>query len=196
MFPFLVKGNSLPLTRNVRRERMFLDTSISFFLPTIFYSIIIASSISQAPSTTPSLSIIQPTNLSSIQNDNMHCTDLLNPFSRRAKYPDCTLAIRQLPVFPASGAFHNQGPDDPFKLPVQRTVSSCTVRVELYAASSTVSASWPGISTRASTLNRLCLRRTFAIYKGGWATYAKDERILVTLAYPDRYSRRRSMISA
>ena len=99
-------------------------------------------------------------------------------------------------MFPAMGAFHNHGNDDVFKLPVQKTVGSCTVRVELYAASFTVAAAWLGISTRASTLNRLCLRTTFLIYKGGWATYAKDDRIMISLFYPDEYGVRGSVLSA
>lgn len=40
---------------------------------------------------------------------------------------------------------------------------------------------------RADTLNRACLRMKFPIYKGGWATYAKDERIVISLVYSGGY---------
>ena len=145
-----------------------------------------ASPTSQPPT---ELSITQPANLTSISNDHLNCIDLLNPFSHRPKYSDCTLAIRQLPNNPAQGSFHNRGGDDFFKLPVQKTVSSCTVRVDLLAASSTVGASWEGIGARALILNRLCLRTTFPIYKGGWATFARDQRIVISLGYPSQPSR-------
>lgn len=136
---------------------------------------------------TPSLSITRPTNTTSISNDNLHCIDLINPFSHRPKYPDCVLAIRQLPQYPASGAFHNHGIDDPFKLPVEKTLDSCTIRIELYAGSSTESASWSGVTARANALNRSCLRTFFPIYKGGWATFGKHDRIVISLAYRDRW---------
>ena len=84
------------------------------------------------------------------------------------------------------GSFHNRGSDDPFKLPVEKLFSSCAVRVELHAATSTVGASWAGISARAIALNRLCLRTFFPTYIGGWATYAKDDRIVILLKRPDR----------
>ena len=145
-----------------------------------------ASPISQPPTLNPEPSITEPTNLTSISNDYLNCVKTLNPFSNRPKYSDCTLAIRQLRSDPAIGSFHNRGSDDFFKLPVQKTVTSCTVRVELHAASSTVGASWKGISARALTLNRLCLQTTFPIYKGGWALFAKDQRIVISLTYPSQ----------
>lgn len=154
---------------------LFLPLSGNFLLSAF------ASPISQPPT---ELSITQPVNLTSISNDHLNCINLLNPFSNRPKYPDCTLAIRQLSSNPAWGSFHNRGDDDLFKLPVEKTVSSCRVRVELQAATSTVGASWEGISARAHTLNRLCLRTTLPRYKGGWATFAKDQRIVILLTYP------------
>ena len=166
---------------------MFLSTYLGLSVFIIFHPSVIASPTSQTPPPKPRLSIIQPTNLSSIQNDDLHCIHLRNPFSPRPKYNDCFLAIHELPKITATGAFHNHGPNDPFKLPVERTISSCTVVVELYAGSSTVAASWPGIMTRANTLNRLCLRVKFPTFKGGWATFAKEERILISLIYPDSH---------
>lgn len=175
---------------------MFLSTYLSLSVFIFFHASVIASPTSETPPPKPGLSIIQPTELSSIQNDDLHCIHLRNPFSHRTKYNDCFLAIRELPKIPATGAFHNHGPEDPFKLPVQRTINSCTVRVELYAGSSTVAASWPGITTRANTLNQLCLRAKFPTYKGGWATYAKEERIVISLMYADRHDGGDSVNSA
>lgn len=166
---------------------MFLSTYlIILLLSAIFSPSAFTSPVPQTASLTSNLSITKPSNLTSISNSNTHCIDLLNPFSRRPKYADCTIAIRQLPQNPAFGAFHNHGTDDPFKLPVEKTYSSCTVRIELNAGSSRVGASWPGISTKTTELNRRCLRTTFPIYKGGWATYAKYDRIVISLNYPDR----------
>lgn len=165
---------------------MSVSAYLSMSLPLMFYSLVFAFPIPETVTPTPNLSINHPTNLTSNLHDNLSCIDLVNPFAHRPKYADCTLAIRQLPQIPAVDSFHNRGPDDPFKLPVERTVGSCSVRVELYAASSTVAASWAGVSTRANTLNRMCLQMTFPMYKGGWATYAKDERIVISLHYPDR----------
>lgn len=167
----------------VRSIFLFLSLSKTLFLFKAF-----ASPSSQPQTPPPNLSIIQPTNLTSVSYDNLHCIDLLNPFSSRPKYSDCTLAIRQLPNIPAMGIFHNRGSDDLFKLPVEKVVSSCAVRVELRAATSTVATSWAGISVRATALNRLCLRTIFPTYKGGWATYAKNDRIVISLQRPDRYS--------
>lgn len=147
-----------------------------------------ASPISQPSTLNPELSITEPTNLTSISNDYLNCVSSLSPFSNRGHYSDCTLAIRQLPSDPAMGTFHNRGGDDFFKLPVQKTVTSCTVRVELYAATSTAAASWEGIGARAQTLNRFCLQTTFPIYKGGWAVFAKDQRIVISLSYPSEFS--------
>ena len=165
---------------------MFLST----YLVILFLSAILSSAFTYLPpraaSLNYSLSITQSSNLSLISNTDTHCIDLLNPFSRRPKYGDCTIAIRKLPQNPAVGAFHNHGTDDLFKLPVEKTFSSCTVRIELNAASSVVAASWPGISTKTIELNRRCLRTIFPIYKGGWATYAKHGRIAISLNYPDR----------
>ncbi|CAF9936153.1 MAG: hypothetical protein ALECFALPRED_006717 [Alectoria fallacina] len=165
---------------------MILNTYHGLTLSTAISSLATASPIFQIPTLTPNLSTTHPTTPTPILNDNLSCIDLLNPFSRRPKYDDCTIAIRQLPRFPDVGAFHNRGGDDPFKLPVEKSYDSCTVKVELYAAgTTTVVASWPGIATRANTVNRMCLHAAFPIYKGGWATYAKDDRIVVSLAYPD-----------
>lgn len=163
---------------------MFFSTYFLILFPSAAISAY-ASPIPQPASLPPNLSITQPSNITSISNSNTRCVDRINPFTRRPKYADCTVAIRQLPQIPVAGSFHNQGTDDLFKLPVEKTFSSCIVRVELYAASSTVGGSWSGIGTRATGLNRRCLRTAFPIYKGGWATYAKDDRIVISLAYPE-----------
>ncbi|CAF9924081.1 hypothetical protein IMSHALPRED_006091 [Imshaugia aleurites] len=126
-------------------------------------------------------------NHSSPPNDNLHCTDLVNPFSRRPKYPDCVLAIRQLPRGADRGSFHNHGPADPFLLPVGKISGTCAVTVELYAGRATVGASWLDIVSKANMLNRLCLRTVLPLYRGGWASFARDERIVISLAYAGRF---------
>ena len=126
--------------------------------------------------------ILQHTNLSSEINESSGCVDLTNPFEKRAKYTDCKFAIRQLPEYDEMGAFHNTGPTDPFKLPVIKTSSSCTVEVELRAGSGTTRGMWKEISDLAFEVNRDCLRTILPLYKGAWVTYGRQERIVISLS--------------
>ena len=43
------------------------------------------------------------------------------------------------------------------------------------------------IRERAEALNRVCFRDVMLpLYKGGWTTYGRRERIVISLEYPDR----------
>ena len=55
----------------------------------------------------------------------------------------------------------------------------------LNAGFSTVGGSWAEIRERAETLNRVCFRDVMLpLYKGGWTTYGRRERIVISLEHP------------
>lgn len=61
------------------------------------------------------------------------------------------------------------------------------MRVELNAFTSTEAGSWRSIQQQASGLSRYCLKgsegKWFALYKAGWTTSGKRERIVITVEY-------------
>lgn len=48
-----------------------------------------------------------------------------------------------------------------------------------------MAASWATIKKRAFSLNSVCFDMRFPLHKGGWTRIARDERIVISLAYPD-----------
>ena len=97
---------------------------------------------------------------------------------------DCEDAIDQLPRLWFRGAFHNGKPDDPFQLPVIRTVNTCTVSVEmLHKGTSRESSWWPVISGSTKTMARHCLSSegSFHLGTGGFVRSGKHSRIISTV---------------
>lgn len=117
--------------------------------------------------------------------------------SRRSKYPkfiDCIHALMQLPRYEGEGSFHNGPPDDPFRLPVEKTVETCTVSVELMHQGSTREAGeWLIMVDAALNSGRDCLNPGMGIQPvrstGVWVWYGYHRRIIITLKYhdPDDY---------
>ena len=174
-------------TQQAHKKKM-LYHQYFFLLPAILLllpSSSIALNIPHTQSLSSNLSVPLPANQSSVISDQLHCVELKNPFSDRAKYMDCKAAIRQLPSIPEKAAFHNYGPDDPFKLPVEKTVRTCTVVVQLFSGSFAVPGSWGVINVKIQELNLQCLRTILPTYRGGWGTYGRDERIAFSLGYSD-----------
>ena len=174
--------SSLMKMKNMLLPFFFLILSSS----TLFFpSIAFASPTSNPP---PTLSLTKPTNLTAQSLTNyLNCIDVRNPFTRRPKYPDCIDAIAQLPSFDSPGAFHNHGHRDPFSLPREETVRSCTVKVVLDAFTTMEAGSWEDVKMRAGTLNRLCFMHTFPMYKAAWGRLGRYERVVVSLSYPGKY---------
>ena len=111
--------------------------------------------------------------------------------SRRSKVPefmDCIHALNQLPRYEGQGSFHNGPPDDPFRLPLEKTVETCTVRVGLVHQGSTTDAGeWLILLDAALSSGRECLNPGMGIAPvkntGVWVWYGKHRRIIVTMGY-------------
>lgn len=137
-----------------------------------------------------SLAIPQISTNSSLISFENHCAPRRRLFSKVPKYNDCLFAIYDLPTRPQyeEGPFHNGPPEDPYQLPVTRIHNSCMVRVELHAGGAVFKGSWLGVKGAAWLLNYECLKafsRVGQLYAGGWTTWGRHERIVITLAYPD-----------
>lgn len=99
---------------------------------------------------------------------------------------DCVNAIRQLPRINGYGSFHNGGPEDLYKLPVEKTAGTCTVSVELAHQGSTREAGdWLILIEAALSLTRRCLNPwlTPDDSAGVWIWYGQHHRITVTVTY-------------
>ena len=100
-----------------------------------------------------------PCNLTSFTADaNSRCIPRSTRFERKPTLSDCLTAIGQLPRIVGGGCFHNGPPDDPYKLPVMKTVDTCTVRVEMqHQGSSRESFSWHLLVSATASLSKNCL---------------------------------------
>lgn len=119
-----------------------------------------------------------------------HCTRRYSLISSVPNYNDCLRAINHLPTRPRweEGPFHNGPPEDPYQLPVTKVHNTCQVNVELHAGRAVSKASWVGVKGKAWLLNQECLKTMSGLpqlYSGGWTSWGRHERIVVTLAYPD-----------
>ena len=106
--------------------------------------------------------------------------------TKTPKFTDCVNAISQLPKIKGYGSFHNGGPDDPYKLPVEKTAGTCTVSVELAHQGSTREAGdWRFILEAALSLSRRCLNPwlTPDDSAGVWIWYGQHRRITATVKY-------------
>lgn len=113
---------------------------------------------------------------------------------------DCHLAINQLPQLEGFNPFHNGDPDDPFKLPMERTSRTCTVRVEL-RGSSKVASSCAQIVTSTRILNIKCFYRLMRSQAGsvefaGGIRADITGRLFATLEYADVLDREGNLTSA
>lgn len=123
----------------------------------------------------------------------VHCTKKKNPLSLNPGapvYKDCLKAIEQLPTDPSLGAFHNGGPQDPFKLPVIKTSGRCAVIVALNTgtskSSTTTSGNWYHVTFAASQINIICVSWSrFSLYTGGWTGLGRTSRPIPDPPGPD-----------
>lgn len=105
-------------------------------------------------------------------------------YSHRLEHADCQLAIAQFPSTSDIGRFHRGAPDDPFQLPRERTVGTCTVRVELEGSKSDP-LSWEEIVVQATRVAFWCrypsLNGKSPWNKGGGVRVGPNERIIAIL---------------
>lgn len=135
--------------------------------------------------TKPANNSTATSNFTTLSVPDLHCV-ILSPFTQCPHYWHCVYAISDLPSLAGTDSFHNFGPRDPYLLPIHRTHESCTVRVELNAFTSTESGSWRSIQYEAAGLSRYCLKGSegiFALYKAGWTTSGKRDRIIITVEH-------------
>ena len=133
------------------------------------------------------LTITIPTsNLTSlVAEDDYTCTPKSSILSKAPTLKDCQNAINQLPRIGA-GSFHNGPPDDPFKLPVEKTVGTCTVTVEMMHQGSTREGfSWLLIVEATLKLSKECLTSWLAPEPGmgGFIRFGKHGRLLSSVGY-------------
>ena len=135
--------------------------------------------------------IVSTTNLTSLTYDyNWQCIPKPSRRSKVPKFIDCIDALMQLPRYEGQGSFHNGPPDDPYRLPVERTVNTCTVSVELVHQGSTREAGeWLLIVDATLDSGRECLNPGMGIAPvrstGVWVWYGKHRRIIITMRYYD-----------
>ena len=123
-----------------------------------------------------------PSNLTSLTTDgDYRCIPKTTPFTRAPALTDCLSAIGELPRIGGAGSFHNGLPDDPYRLPVEKMVGSCTVRVEMqHEGSSREAFSWFLLVQSTARLSRECLSYGAA---GALVQFGKHRRILATVRY-------------
>ena len=139
--------------------------------------------------------IVSTQNLTSLTNDyNWQCIPKPSRRSKVPKFIDCIHALTQLPSHEGQGSFHNGPPDDPYRLPVEKTVDSCTVSVELVHQGSTREAGdWLLLFHATLDSGRECLNPGMGmapvISTGVWVWYGDHRRIFITMRYydPDDY---------
>jgi len=95
------------------------------------------------PSTAnPIFNITLNSNFTGLGLGQTHCTERRFPWSHPGApdYADRLAAIQKLPQTPDPGAFHNQAPHDPFRLPIVKISRKCAVLVQINAGSATTAA--------------------------------------------------------
>ncbi len=128
-----------------------------------------------------------PSNLTSFTADaDYRCIPKSRRFERNPALTDCLTAIGQLPRIDGADCFHNGPPDDPYKLPVMKTVGTCTVRVEMqHEGSSREAFNWFILVTATARLSRECLTSWLWPDRGVGALieFGKHGRIIVSVRH-------------
>ncbi|KAL9123984.1 MAG: hypothetical protein Q9217_006644 [Psora testacea] len=91
--------------------------------------------------------------------------------SQRAPTLDCLKAVLRLSRRADTALFHQDGVDDGFRLPVEKTYASCSVTVEIAQGHTEDKSSWVGISLLASQLTQACSTLNFPSGKTGGETF-------------------------
>ena len=147
-----------------------------------FFLIALVCLLSNALTTTiPTQNLTLP----SVEYD-YQCIPKRSRFTKVPDFIDCINAFWQLSQSDDDGSFHNGPPDDPFRLPVEKTVSTCTVSVELAHQGPTREAgSWLLLVDATLRSSRECLNPWMATPRsaGAWIWFGKHRRIVVTVKY-------------
>lgn len=131
--------------------------------------------------------IIPTSNLTSLPaTGDYSCIPKTSILTKAPSLKDCRNAINQLPRIGGMGSFHNGPPDDPFMLPVEKTVGTCTVRVEMqHQGSSREAFSWLLIVEATLRLSKQCLTSWLAPEPGAgcFIRFGKHGRVIATVGY-------------
>ena len=110
------------------------------------------------------------------------------PWAKKAslapKLTDCQLAISQLPQFDGHDSFHNEGPNEPYNIPIQRKARTCTIIVRMIHQGSTKDGdSWPELARKATYLANRCLGFYVPSFEcaGGIISSGKHDRINIVV---------------
>ena len=132
-------------------------------------------------------SMISTLNLTSLTADAEYsCISKSSIFSQVPTLEDCDTAIGRLHRLDVIGSFHNGPPNDPFKLPVERTFRTCTVSVEMQHRGSTEEAfSWFILVSATSRLTNECLGGLFSFWSsaGALIQFGDHGRIVTAVKY-------------
>ena len=127
--------------------------------------------------------ITQPNN-TTLTTGELSCTKSPFPWQpdTRPRDSDCATAIQRLPQLPYQGQFHLNGPDDGFKLPLNRVFGKCRVSIEIHEGGAD-SGSWIGIRVAARRLKDDCLKegRLGVARTGGWIMAGVNNLVVVKL---------------
>lgn len=141
--------------------------------------------------------IIPINNLTSLSGEG--CIPKSSIFTRVPTFTDCRAAISQLPRIDGYGSFHNGPPDDPYALPVEKTVRTCTVSIEMrHSGSSRDASSWKFIVQATLKFSRDCLHSWPAPERGAGVIvqFGSHGRILATVRYYKAVNDRKGMDTA
>jgi len=153
--------------------------------------LIVCSTTALALSITQPPTMLNPTNLTSINNNNpkptgdWECRSGGSAFLHRPKIQDCGLAILKLPRTDSTGAFHSNGVADEFKLPLVRTEGTCSVRVAIVDGWKwQETGDWREVATEAAALWYGCKAAVVdSWFIGASTTVGRQGKIDVTLQY-------------
>ena len=131
--------------------------------------------------------LIPSQNLTNLTNYDFDCIPKPTRWSKKVPdFGDCIDALNLLPTYEKIDTFHNGPPNNPYRLPVEKTVKSCTVSVEMvHEGSTTEAGSWQDLWHAAVECGRECLQDWVrpAPSAGAWVWFGKHRRIVVTLRY-------------
>ena len=143
---------------------------------------------------------LRTSNLTSLTADGDYkCVDKPSIFTKTPAFKDCRTAINQLPRFDNVGSFHNGPPDDPYQLPLEKTVSTCTVSVEMqHQGSSREAFSWSLLVEATLRLSKECLGPVLSPERGAgvWIRFGNHRKIVVIVRYYKTLAERKHVATA
>ncbi|KAL2039109.1 hypothetical protein N7G274_008158 [Stereocaulon virgatum] len=116
------------------------------------------------------------------------CLKPSSPFDIRPRFVDCGRIIEDLPQSEKLADFHIQGGHDDYKLPWEKTLETCQIRVEINKFWVTDVGSWMGIKLVTLDLVTHCRSYTKDPRTGGSAVTGNGGRIMITVRKNPYYS--------